>query len=387
MNGSPRCPACDGAGYLPMAVLGPVPVLCGSLWDTRDEAMATPSAELDLVSCQGCGHVWNRAFDPALVEYDAKYDNALDFSPVFNDYAQGLADRLVRTFDLRGRDIVEIGSGKGEFLRLLCAAGGNRGVGYDPTYEGPEVDGSIRFVREFFTPSSAEDAVDFVSCRHVLEHVQDPAEFLLDIRKAVQDRPVPMYFEVPNAEFNFAESGPWDLIYPHVAYFSDTSLRALLQRAGFQVDRLEPSFNGQFLSAQVRVAPATAAAGQWDLDRASTLAKAYAVAMKRQLEETARWRERLHDLGEDGAVALWGAGSKGVTFLSLVDPARSIATVVDANPRKWHRHLPQGGHEIVAPSEVATRSVRSVLVMNPAYKDEIGEAVRRAGARAEVLVV
>lgn len=387
MNGSVRCPACDGGHVEQMASLGPVPVLCGSLWDSREEALATPSAELDLVGCHGCGHVWNRAFDPALVEYDAKYDNALDFSPVFNDYAQALADRLVDTFDLRGRDVVEIGSGKGEFLRLLCAAGDNRGVGYDPTYEGPEVDGGIRFVREFFTPSSASEAVDFVSCRHVLEHLDDPSAFLLDVRKAVQDRPVPMYFEVPNAEFNFAETGPWDLIYPHVAYFSDTSLRALLGRAGFQVDRLEPSFNGQFLSAEVRVAPGTTETGLWDVDRASTLASAYVSAIERQLGETTRWRERLHELSERGPVALWGAGSKGVTFLSLVDDDRQIATVVDANPRKWRRHLPQVGHEIVAPSEVATRSVRTVLVMNPAYHQEIRDAVRDSGARAEVLVV
>ena len=387
MNGSVRCPACDGDQVEQMAALGPVPVLCGSLWDTREEALATPRAELDLVVCHGCGHVWNRAFDPALVEYDAKYDNALDFSPVFNDYAQALADRLVETFDLRGQDVVEIGSGKGEFLRLLCAAGDNRGVGYDPTYEGPEVDGSIRFVREFFTPSSAPEAVDFVSCRHVLEHLDDPSAFLLDVRKAVQDRPVPMYFEVPNAEFNFAETGPWDLIYPHVAYFSDTSLRALLGRAGFEVDRLEPSFNGQFLSAEVRVAPATAAVDHWDADRASTLAKSYALAIERQLAETARWRERLHELVERGSVALWGAGSKGVTFLSLVDTARLIVTVVDANPRKWNRYLPKVGHEIVAPSEVATRSVRSVLVMNPAYEREIRGAVHAGGSAAEVLVV
>ena len=387
MNGPIRCPACDGERVEDMAALGPVPVLCGSLWDSREEALATPSAELELVGCQECAHVWNSAFDPALVEYDAKYDNALDFSPVFNDYAQALADRLIDTFDLRGRDVVEIGSGKGEFLRQLCAAGDNRGVGYDPTYEGPEVDGTIRFVREFFTPSSAPEAVDFVSCRHVLEHLDDPSAFLLDVRKAVQDRPVPMYFEVPNAEFNFAETGPWDLIYPHVGYFSDTSLRALLERAGFQVDRVEPSFNGQFLSAEVHVAPAMAHASHWDADHASTLARSYAAAIERQLEETTRWRERLHHLGEQGPIALWGAGSKGVTFLSLIDVARQIATVVDANPRKWHRYLPQVGHEIVAPREIATRSVQSVLVMNPAYQSEIRDALRQSGAGAEVLVV
>lgn len=387
MSAPVRCQACDGERVEALATLGPVPVLCGSLWDSREEALVTPTADLELSVCHACGHVWNRGFDPALVEYDAKYDNALDFSPVFNRYAQGLADRLAETFDLRGRDLVEIGSGKGEFLRLLCSAGGNRGVGYDPTYEGPDVDGDIRFVREFFNPASTSGDVDFVSCRHVLEHLQDPFAFLQEVRRAVQDSPVPMYFEVPNAEFNFAEAGPWDLIYPHVAYFSDTSLRALLERAGFRVDRLEPCFNDQFLGAEVRIDPTAGAATALDLERGAALAKTYVAAIEQQMSETARWRRRLRHAGVSGSVGLWGAGSKGVTFLSLVDPDRTVTAVVDANPRKWGRFLPGTGHEIVAPEQLASSPVWTVLVMNPVYASEIGERLQAMGSGAGVRVV
>lgn len=381
----PGCPACGAADSRSLGRVGPVPVLCGSLWDTHEAAVATPVASLELRACRTCGHVWNATFDPSLVEYDAKYDNALDFSPTFNAFSDVLAKHLVDVFDLRGKRVVEIGSGKGEFLRQLCAVGDNTGVGYDPTYEGPAEADGIRFVRSFFTPDTAAGTIDFLCCRHVLEHLQDPYGFLLSIRATVGEAATPMYFEVPNAEFNFAESGPWDLIYPHVAYFSDNSLRALLSGAGFRVLRLEPVFNGQFLGAEVVVdsgAPMHA-----DHERGATLTESYVRALDRQLAAVDGWRHRLDEVRAAGEVAVWGAGSKGVTFLSLVDPDHVVGAVVDANPRKSKRFLPGPGHEVVAPDELSGRSAATVLVMNAVYEEEIRRALIDSGVDAELVVV
>lgn len=388
MSANGRCPACDSDSVVELAGVGPVPVLCGSLWDSRVRAEKTPTAELCLTSCGRCGHVWNRSFEPALVEYDADYDNALDFSETFTDYAERLGRRLVEDHCLHGKRVVEIGSGKGEFLRLLCSLGGNRGVGFDPTYVGLDVEGDVTFVRDFFTPESAPGDVDFLCCRHVLEHLADPCRFLQDIREAVNHAAVPMYFEVPNAEFNFNESGPWDLIYPHVAYFNQRSLSALLERAGFRVLRIELGFDGQFLGAVVVPVSDLDANGEPRLRSVHALGgEWFRAALTRQLAGTDSWRHRLESLAAAGPVALWGAGSKGVTFLALVDVARAIGTVVDANPRKWGRFLPATGHEVVAPSEVAVRSVRAVLVMNPAYAAEIRRDIAAMGADAEVVLV
>jgi len=384
VSGPASCPACGNPSVESMGSVGPVPVLCGSLWDSREEAMATPTADLDLAVCRRCAHVWNATFDPGLVDYEVNYDNALDFSPTFRDYTRNLVDHLVDQFDLRGRNVAEIGSGKGEFLRQLCARGGNRGIGYDPTYDGPHLDDEVKFVREFFTPGSVPADVDFVCCRHVLEHLADPVHFLLEVRSAVGGRPVPMYFEVPNAEFNFAESGPWDLIYPHVGYFNAASLRSVLIRAGYRVLEIRASFNGQFLSAEV--IPTSAAAGQSNGVLAASLAADMVRAVDRQRAATGLWRNRLAELAAQGPVGLWGAGSKGVTFLSLVDDECAIDLVVDANPRKWGRALPGSGHEVHPPEEVVRRAIETVLVMNPAYTEEIRGAVAHAGGGADVVV-
>ncbi len=86
-------------------------------------------------------------------------------------------------------------------------------------------------------------------------------------------------------------------------------------------------------------------------------------------------------------MALWGAGSKGVTFLNVVPAAAGIHAVVDLNPRKTGRHIPGTGHAIVAPESLRADRVDVVLVMNPLYEDEIRRQVGNLGIGAEFAVV
>lgn len=377
------CLACGGTNVEMIGSIGPVPVLCGSLWECREDAIDTATAELEMSVCGSCGHVWNATFDGALMGYDANYDNALDFSPTFRLFAEALVNRLVARFDLRGKRVAEVGSGKGEFLRQLCATGCNSGLGYDPTYEGPDRDGDVVFIREFFTPGTVPAGIEFVACRHVLEHVEDPVLFLTGIRESLSGA-VPLYLEVPNGEFNFSETGPWDLIYPHVSYFNECSLRATLTRAGFEILGVEQTFGGQFLAAEAL--PSGSGLPNSQDAGATSLAHVYAERMRHQFAAIAEWRDRVRAIGAD-RTALWGAGSKGVTFLALVDPEETIATVVDANPRKWGRFLPGTGHSVSPPTELLPGFETTVLVMNPLYAREINSTLSDIGSRAQILVV
>lgn len=91
------------------------------------------------------------------------------------------------------------------------------------------------------------------------------------------------------------------------------------------------------------------------------------------------WRTKLDQLGRTGRVALWGAGAKGSTLANLVDPARElIACVVDLNPHKQGRFVPGTGHPIVSYTQLPEHQVRSAIVINPNYLEEILTMVRAA---------
>jgi len=237
-----------------------MPLHANLLWDTREAAIGCDKGDIHLTACPGCDHVFNPAFDPARMEYTERYENSLFFSPQFQSYAGSLAESLVCRHDLHGKDIIEIGCGKGDFLKLICRLGGNRGVGFDPSYE-PDLDREplpdLQFVRDFYGEQHAHYSADLICCRHVLEHIADPAPFLAGLRSAIGNRlGAKVFFEVPNGLYSFHDLGIWDIIYEHCSYFTERSLTTLFRNAGFRVLDTGLEYDNQFLWIEASPCPA-----------------------------------------------------------------------------------------------------------------------------------
>ncbi|HKD17805.1 MAG TPA: methyltransferase domain-containing protein, partial [Thermoanaerobaculia bacterium] len=173
-----RCRVCGAAEDAPFFRLQGVPVQDGLLWPTRAAALDAPSGDIELVFCSGCGYIGNRAFDPSRLRYDPTYDISLHYSPVYREFIDGLVDRLAREYRLAGKAVLEIGSGKGDFLQALCARAGARGVGFDPTSTAEDTDPSVRIVKEFYSERWAAEPADLLCCRHVLNSIEDLRGFL-----------------------------------------------------------------------------------------------------------------------------------------------------------------------------------------------------------------
>jgi len=186
------CPVCDSTATTNLIQIQDVPLFCNVLWDSRENAVKADRGFIDLVFCHTCAHVYNAAFDPSRMQYSPQYDNALDYSPTFQNYIRELAQRLVSAYQLQGRDIVEIGCGQGEFLRLLAEIGQNRCLGFDPSYNPRQVDtdtfdSRISIIQDYYSEQYAGHRADFFVCRQVLEHIREPAAFLKMIHSTIAD--------------------------------------------------------------------------------------------------------------------------------------------------------------------------------------------------------
>jgi len=383
---SAACPACGAAAGEPFLALHRLPVNPSQRSPTRAQATSVSVRDVLLTFCDRCAMIWNPEFDPAALDYDAEYENSLHFSPVFQQYAQELAGRLVERYGIRNKTVVEIGSGKGEFLALVCERGDNRGIGFDPTYDGESdaaANGRVRFVPELYGEQTAVEA-DLVVFRHVLEHVADPLGFLQGIRRAIGEGEPVVYCEVPAAEYLLWERAVWDVIYPHCSVFAAPALLYLFERAGLRVLDSGFSFGGQYL--WVEATP--------DSEVKAVLPQAEAAALQPLVDsfsadvqaQRARWAETLTATNGDG-VALWGGGAKGTTFLNLVRGAEHVGAVVDLNPRKQGTFVPGTGHPIVAPEALVGRAPGRVIVMNPVYRDEIAARLAELDLRPELDVI
>lgn len=369
-----RCIACSSPATSATVSVRHIPIRCNVLWETREQAVAAPRGDVELYFCRACGHLYNAAFDPLLMEYTADYENSLHYSPRFQRYASSVVERLIERYDIRRRRVVDLGCGKGEFLRLLCVRGDNQGLGFDPsyTYDRDEGDSTnVSFIKDYYPGEYGHLETDLICCRHVLEHLPEPAGFLAELRAnpGVTYRTV-LYFEVPNGLFTVRDMGIWDLIYEHVSYFTPESLRSIFEQAGFEVLDLDEDFGGQYLYVEAR--PATSpeeAANGWVSSSLDALVSDFA---HRYETCVSQWREYLARAArERRRCLLWGAGSKGVTFANIAGQADAFAAIVDINPHKQGLYVPGTGTPVVGVEQLGELAPDEILVMNPLYLNEV----------------
>ena len=376
------CPACAATGLRPVCSVARVPVNSCLMLDDHRSARAFPTGELRIAICPDCGFMTNTAFDARLTSYSTDYEESQGCSPRFREYMSDLSAKWVRRYDLTGRNVVELGCGKGEFLSSMIEAGVAHGTGIDPALRidrvSPEIQERSTWIAKRFPDEHATLDADAVVCRHTLEHIGPVADWLRSIRAALGERTdTVVLFELPDALRVLQEGAFWDIYYEHCSYFTAGSLDALFRRCGFEPLDLRRTYDDQYLVIEARpVASPQGRAGSApvappdDLD--DVLAAAGEFAARRDAV-LSLWRRRISKVtATGGPVVLWGASSKAVAFLSMLeDDAAGISAAVDINPHKQNRYLAGSGHRVVAPSELTSIRPELVIVMNPTYLTEI----------------
>jgi hypothetical protein len=184
----------------------------------------------------------------------------------------------------------------------------------------------------------------------VLEHLAQPRAFLQMVRQALGTRRnTVVFFEVPNGLCTLRDLAIWDIIYEHCAYFSPSSLARLFVACGFDICALRETFAGQFLCLEAWPAAAETGTPPTGVVSAQDLAQEARSFAARFQRKKARWEERLAHLEAHGQrCVVWGAGSKGVTFLRAYRPD-------------------------------------VVLLMNPLYRHEVQQRLDSLGVKAALM--
>ena len=389
---SVSCIACGGSSVERFFEMDSVPVQCNVLWPSREHALAAPMGRVQLGYCIECGHIFNLAFNPDVIQYDQNYENSLHFSQRFQRYLDALITGLDERYSLRGRHVIDVGCGKGEFLTELCRKTGAIGTGFDRSYSGSQDDWHSKspaptFVVDFYSEEYADYPVDLLTCRHVLEHISDPYEFMSMIRRAIGERTgVRVFLEVPNALYTIRKMGIWDIIYEHVSYFTPHSLNTLLARSGFSDIQITDVFGGQYLAASAVASDHSGCLSVWEDDLPHRLHDDVLAFRDRYAAVLNDWRTTISVIRRNQLRAvIWGTGSKGVTFLNALGVESEVPIAVDINPRKTGMYVPGTGQLVVAPEQLSDYAPELVILMNPIYEGEVAGTIRTLGLDAEIV--
>jgi SAM-dependent methyltransferase len=385
------CPNCTSSAscHLFYEVRG-VPTNSCLLVDDRGRALDFPTGDIMLAVCGQCGFIFNAAWEPGRTIYSDQYEETQGFSPTFNKFNRTIAEELIREYRIRGKTLLEIGCGKGEFLSLICKLGGNRGIGYDPSFVPARQDSeqNARFVREFFTEETREIAPDLLCCKMTLEHIGQPHRFLLAVRNVANRENSVIFFQVPEVGRILREGAFWDVYYEHCSYFSSSSLKHLFTQTGFAVGRIWTGYDAQYLMIVASPVARGGDIASRDEDGVAAIIRLcdeFAVTAARS--RTA-WLSQLSRWAATGQrTVLWGSGSKAVAFLTTLGVRDEIEHVIDINPHRVGKFLPGTGQRIVEPAFLGDYRPDNVVIMNPIYREEIGRELARHRCESRVYTV
>lgn len=316
--------------------------------------------DLDIFQCAACGLV-QTAHEP--VPYYREVIRAAAFSDEMQAFRRIQFADFAARYGLRGKRLLEIGCGRGEYLSLFAEAGLQaHGLEYAATAiehcaaHGLHVtQGFIEHAQQTL-PTAPFDAFAVLN---FLEHWPDPRASLRGIAHNLNDDAIGLV-EVPNFDMILRHKLFTEFISDHVCYFTRDTLSVLLQLSGFEVIACESVWHDYILSAVVRKRR------RCDVSGFS--------AARESLQQALNAFTRQHAAQ---GVAIWGAGHQALATIALLELTDHLRYVVDSAPFKQDKFTPATHLPIVAPEHLDREPVGAIIIMAASYSDEVARIIRR----------
>lgn len=384
---SQPCPVCASTELESFLELSEMPAQDGVVYETRKAALEAPRGDIRLAVCRRCHYIGNLAFDADKVRF-VGYNYAQHHSEHYRKHVDELVTSLIDRYSLRNKTLIDIGCGEGFFLDRMCKVGDNRGVGIDPTLPPTdEIDEDrLTLIRDHYSEKYAHHRGALVSCRHVIDELPAPREFLGSIVGALTpDADAILYIELPDATRTFEGKLIWNVGYAKRSWFTPDSLGALLRLCDLEVVRTETLFGGEYIGIAARRVTDSVRRTPFPEKSVQELI-GLLDGFRRYFEaEIERWSRRVDRMRErNETMVVWGAGMRGINFLSRFGDEAVFPRIVDINPNRQGSYLPGCGYFVDAPEVLSECPPERVLLSNPTYEREIRSQLAEMGVVGEV---
>ena len=368
------------------------PILQNRVFSTAQKARDFTCATVHAVQCIECSFVWNSQFDPNALIYDEFYDNDVSASSYYQSHLEDMATRLIAMVPSdQPIYYAEIGCGEAGFMRLVKEMTGERcrsAIGFDPSYSGAdgELPQGIEIIRSYFGQDQIHmlpRETNLIASRHTIEHIAQPRPFAKTLADAVTTFNAALAVETPDVNWIFEHGAFQDFFFEHCSLFNPASISHLFAEFGLN-SQTSAVYDGQYMWSELRAATETPVHASCAAYTAA--GKHYSETEK---EMVSQWVRYLMDRRKLGAVAIWGAASKGVTFSLLLDSHNPnlITHAIDLNVKKQGAYLPISAKPVCSPDEAMADGVNTVVIMNPNYEAEITKQIAEMNWDAEIAVL
>ena len=407
------CIAC-GHALSPLMTLDDMPASAQNIPAASELAEDHPLS-LTLCQCPSCGLV---QFDTEPVDYYRDVIRAGGGTRTMTRLRHEEYARLrtaMQENHIHVRRIVEVGCGRGEFLRMWQnlaedpegAAALARDQARDPLSGQPNA-APLHLVGLEHKPSLVEEANAVADKKYrvyegfatgdvrypegpfdafvqfnFLEHQPDPCDMLRNIGRNLKPQALGL-ITVPSFEYILRYNGYYELLRDHIANYTEFTLQKLLQDCGFELLSMD-LVNRDTIEAIVRKA---------DPDELSELHYSGRLIDVSALRDSydrlsASVNAHIDHLSESHrTMAIWGASHQGFTLAATTKLSGRVEYIIDSAPYKQGRFSPASHIPIVAPDYAVAHPVDEILIVAPGYTDEIAGIIReRFDENVRILVL
>ena len=327
---------------------------------THNELKDDRPTDLRIYQCSACGLV---QADCEPVSYYREVIRSTAYSQEMKDFRKKFLGDFVESNNLKGKSILEIGCGRGEYLDLMSGAGLiPSGTEYGSASWQHCRDAGHHVQRCFpDDPSMKLDGgpFDAFASFNFLEHWPDPASVFQTIYSNTTADAIGL-LEVPNFDMILRKCLFSEFISDHLSYFTEQSFRLLLCLNGFEVIDCNAIWHEYILSAVVR--------------KRQTISMDMFTESRVILERNIKAFLAKHS---KGGVAIWGAGHQALAAISVLGISNHIKYIIDSAPFKQGRYTPASHIPIHAPSHLVVDPVSAVVIIAAGFSDEISQTLRR----------
>ena len=339
------CAGCDDTDFLSVLSLGEVPL--AGVFPLKEELEIENKYPLNLLFCKKCSLVQTDSFiEPQILFEDYRYISSVGLSNHFKEVASILDDG----YDVKGKNILEIGCNDGVLLEPLSKLGANV-EGVDPAKNIVKLakDKGLIVYEEYFNDETFggeefKSKYDLVLSNNTFAHIPDIQSVVRGVKHVLK----------PNGDFIFEvhylqsliDGKQWDNIYhEHIYYHSITGLDNLFQKYGMTIVDFEeiPIHSG---SIRVTVSNRNTYKSTKVLDRIELESKTITnVEYLRSYGEDVRnhitnFNNTIKELQKNHTIAGYGASGRANMFCNLTDLNLNIVKfIVDESPERCGRYI------------------------------------------------
>lgn len=276
--------------------------------------------------------------------------------------------------NLKGKKIIEIGCGSGEYMNFMKTAG-VKVYGIEHLKESAEkarkngltvFEGFIE--DEFF--KIPEAPYDGFYIMNFLEHIPSPGNFLRGIANNLTDEAFGLV-EVPNTDIVLKKRPLYsEFIQDHLSYFTEETLINVIENNGFKVLGCESIWHDSILSARVQKRSYTDMSGFSNKHE----------ILKHQIKE---FMSEQKNKGNN--IAVWGAGHQALANLSQLE-MNDVKFVIDSAEFKQNKYTPATHIPIYAPERLRGHEVQMVIIMAAGYSNEVALIMDREFPEIEKVI-